>query len=69
MSSTVSEPLQYGTARGRAVLLATILGSGMTMLDGTVVSVALPAIGRDLHAFASVVRMRPCSIRALVRFE
>ena len=46
----MSEPLQYGTARGRAVLLATILGSGMTMLDGTVVSVALPAIGRDLHA-------------------
>jgi EmrB/QacA subfamily drug resistance transporter len=32
------------------VLLATVLGSGMTMLDGTVVSVALPAIGRDLHA-------------------
>jgi EmrB/QacA subfamily drug resistance transporter len=46
----VSEQLQYGTSRGRAVLLATILGSGMTMLDGTVVAVALPAIGRDLDA-------------------
>jgi EmrB/QacA subfamily drug resistance transporter len=46
----VIEPLGYGTPRGNAVLLATVLGSGMTMLDGTVVSVALPAIGRDLHA-------------------
>jgi EmrB/QacA subfamily drug resistance transporter len=46
----VSDQLQYGTSRGRAVLLATILGSGMTMLDGTVVAVALPAIGRDLDA-------------------
>ncbi len=46
----MSDQLQYGTARGRAVLLATILGSGMTMLDGTVVAVALPAIGRDLDA-------------------
>ena len=27
------------------------------------------AIGRTAFAFASVVRMRPCSIRALVRFE
>jgi EmrB/QacA subfamily drug resistance transporter len=42
--------LAYGTARGRWVLLATVLASGMTMLDGTVVNVALPAIGRDLHA-------------------
>jgi EmrB/QacA subfamily drug resistance transporter len=40
----------YGTTRGRWVLLATVLGSGMTMLDGTVVNVALPAIGRDLDA-------------------
>jgi EmrB/QacA subfamily drug resistance transporter len=46
----MSEPLAYGTARARWVLLATVLGSGMTMLDGTVVNVALPAIGRDLGA-------------------
>jgi EmrB/QacA subfamily drug resistance transporter len=46
----VNDPLVYGTARARGVLVATVLGSGMTMLDGTVVSVALPAIGRDLHA-------------------
>ncbi len=36
--------------RGRTVLLATILGSGMAQLDGTVVNVALPRIGRDLDA-------------------
>src|SRR6185437_15185610 len=32
------------------VLLATVLGSAVVMLDGTVVNVALPAIGRDLGA-------------------
>jgi EmrB/QacA subfamily drug resistance transporter len=42
--------IAYATPRARWVLLATVLGSGMTMLDGTVVNVALPAIGRDLHA-------------------
>jgi EmrB/QacA subfamily drug resistance transporter len=31
-------------------VLATVLGSGMAFLDGTVVNVALPAIGRDLHS-------------------
>ena len=46
----MSDALAYGTARGRWVLLATILGSSITFLDGTVVSVALPAIGRDLDA-------------------
>src|SRR5713226_859922 len=35
---------------GRWVLLATVLGSGMAFLDGTVVNVALPTIGRSLHA-------------------
>lgn len=40
----------YGTPAGRWVLLATVLGSGMAMLDGTIVNVALPALGRDLDA-------------------
>ncbi|HEY3629364.1 MAG TPA: MFS transporter, partial [Jatrophihabitantaceae bacterium] len=40
----------YRSAQGRWVLLATILGSGMAQLDGTVVNVALPRIGEDLHA-------------------
>jgi EmrB/QacA subfamily drug resistance transporter len=38
------------SAQGRGVLAATILGSGMASLDGTVVNVALPRIGADLHA-------------------
>ena len=32
----------------RATLVAAILGSGIAMIDGTVVNVALPAIERDL---------------------
>ena len=47
----MAEPgVVYGSAQGRWVLLATILGSGMAQLDGTVVNVALPRIGDDLHA-------------------
>jgi EmrB/QacA subfamily drug resistance transporter len=40
--------LRYQSAPGRWVLLATILGSGMAQLDGSVVGVALPKIGTDL---------------------
>jgi len=36
--------------RRRLVLVATIVGSSMTFIDGTVVNIALPTIGRDLHA-------------------
>lgn len=35
---------------GRRLLATTVLGSGMGFLDGTVVNVALPHIGDDLHA-------------------
>src|SRR5262249_10358336 len=35
---------------GRRVLLATVLGSSMAMLDATVVNVALPTIGRYFGA-------------------
>ena len=42
--------VRAGTPAGRWVLIATVLGSGMAFLDGTVVNVALPAIGRDLDA-------------------
>ena len=41
--------LTYGSARGRWVLLATVLGSGMASLDATVVGIALPRIGKDFH--------------------
>ncbi|OSC51894.1 MFS transporter, partial [Streptomyces sp. 4F] len=35
-------------ATGRWMVLTTVLGSSMAMLDSTVVNVALPRIGRDL---------------------
>ena len=38
------------TRRQLFVLLATIIGSGIVIVDGTVVNLALPALGRDLHA-------------------
>src|SRR5436305_7146979 len=41
--------IEWGTARARWVVAATVLGSGIAFLDGTVVNVALPAIGRDLN--------------------
>src|ERR1700684_791505 len=37
-------------ASGRIVLAATILGSSMAFIDGTVVNVALPALRNALHA-------------------
>jgi EmrB/QacA subfamily drug resistance transporter len=42
--------VRLGTARGRGVLATTILGSAMAFLDGTVVNIALPSIGRDFGA-------------------
>src|SRR6476659_7525437 len=40
----------YSSGTGRGVILAAVLGSGMVMLDGTVVNVALRTIGSDLDA-------------------
>jgi len=42
--------VHYGTAQGRWVIVAAVLGSGVVFLDGTVVNVALPALSRDLGA-------------------
>jgi len=42
--------LAYRSARGRWVVAAMILGSSVAGIDSTVVAVALPAIGRNLHA-------------------
>ncbi|MCW2764658.1 MAG: drug resistance transporter, EmrB/QacA subfamily, partial [Nocardioides sp.] len=51
MSETASSGgVRLGTGTGRAVIAAATLGSGMTMLDGTVVNVALKTIGQDLDA-------------------
>ncbi|GLZ41559.1 MFS transporter [Actinokineospora sp. NBRC 105648] len=42
--------IRWGSGRARGVLATTILGSGMAMLDGSVVNVALPRIGTELGA-------------------
>lgn len=42
---------------GRWVIGATVLGSGMAQLDATVVNVALPAMGRDLHAGVGALQL------------
>ncbi len=42
--------IRFGTPAARWVVFATVLGSGIAFLDGTVVNVALPTIGRDMHA-------------------
>ena len=42
--------LRMGTPAARWVLLTTVLGSGLVMLDGTVVNIALERIGADLGA-------------------
>ena len=42
--------VRMDSTAGRWVLTATVLGSGMAMLDSTVVNLALPRIGEDLDA-------------------
>ena len=41
---------------GKWVLAATILGSSMAFIDGTVVNVALPVLQQDLHATVAQVQ-------------
>ena len=54
-STTVSDEfwsagaLRLGSASGRWVVAAAVLGSGMALLDATVVNIALPVLGRDLR--------------------
>jgi EmrB/QacA subfamily drug resistance transporter len=42
--------VRIASPQGKWILLTTVLGSSMAMLDSTVVNVALPRIGRDLDA-------------------
>jgi EmrB/QacA subfamily drug resistance transporter len=42
--------LGYRSTAGRWVLVATVFGSGLVMLDASVVNVALPTIARDFQA-------------------
>src|SRR5215469_2428473 len=48
MQAASADPTCAG--RGAWVLAATVLGSSMDFIDGTVVNVALPALQTDLHA-------------------
>lgn len=50
MKTMAFAQVRLNTPQGRWILLATVLGSGMAMLDSTVVNVALPFIGDDLNA-------------------
>jgi EmrB/QacA subfamily drug resistance transporter len=45
--------IEFDSGPGRWVLTIAVLGSGIAFLDGTVVNVALPDIGRDLGATTS----------------
>jgi EmrB/QacA subfamily drug resistance transporter len=62
--------LVYGSATGRWVLTATILGSGIAAIDATVVGIALPAIGRsfdtDLETLQWVVTSYTLSLAGLL---
>ncbi|WP_375423574.1 MFS transporter [uncultured Friedmanniella sp.] len=48
--AVASDPVRMGTPQGRWLLVATIAGSSLASLDGTVVNVALAAIGREFDA-------------------
>src|SRR4051812_45217767 len=47
------EGIEYASTAGKWVLATTVMGSAIVFLDGTVVNVALPAIGEDFHAQTS----------------
>ncbi|WP_225824785.1 MFS transporter [Streptomyces naphthomycinicus] len=48
--------VRLASSQGKWILLTTVLGSSMAMLDSTVVNVALPRIGRDLDASLSALQ-------------
>ncbi|MGW6541757.1 MFS transporter [Streptomyces massasporeus] len=48
--------VRLASPQGKWILLTTVLGSSMAMLDSTVVNVALPRIGRDLDADLSALQ-------------
>jgi EmrB/QacA subfamily drug resistance transporter len=52
----MAEGLRYSERAGRWVLFATVLGSGLAFIDGTVVNIALPRIGEDFDAGAAALQ-------------
>jgi EmrB/QacA subfamily drug resistance transporter len=53
---TATGGVAFKSPAGRWVLAISVLGSGMAFLDGTVVNVALPDIGRDLDASTAALQ-------------
>ncbi len=49
MTTDTAGRIELGSAAGRWILAGTVLGSGAVFLESSVVSVALPAIGRGFH--------------------
>jgi len=70
VTSPPAARVQMGTPGGRWVLLATVSGSGLTMLDATVVSIALPEIGRvfntDFATLQWIVNAYTLTLAALI---
>ena len=56
-SPAAPQLVEFGTARGRWVILAAILGSGVAFLDSTVVNVALP----DANMLRPMMRTSGCA--------
>ena len=50
MVATMADDETISTGRGRLILAATVLGSSLAFIDGSVVNVALPAIRKALKA-------------------
>jgi EmrB/QacA subfamily drug resistance transporter len=48
VTAAESTPLRLASTAGRWTIAAAVLGSGVVFIESTVVSVALPAMGRDL---------------------
>jgi EmrB/QacA subfamily drug resistance transporter len=58
VEATPVEPsgIAFQSRAGRWLLVVAVAGSGMAFLDGTVVNVALPDIGRDFNASTSALQ-------------
>ena len=56
MEENSSDGVAFSSVAGRWLVAVTVAGSGMAFLDGTVVNVALPKIGEDLHASTSALQ-------------
>jgi EmrB/QacA subfamily drug resistance transporter len=51
-----ADQVAFSSSAGHWILVVAVLGSGVAFLDGTVVNVALPDIGRDLGASTSALQ-------------